>query len=181
MKSDALLKALLLAQSFNFELEKYEKRLSQFQFYMFRYKTAWCPRIQNKHDWSQCIYAHRLQDFRRMPDKYHYKAEECQHVTLLNGGTVVSSRCAAHSSLTGFSWENCSEGLHCQYSHSTFERLYHPQRYKIVCCEVYRQCNRFSATEENVSSRADVRVLPLDRGKAPGGGRGEQLCRPLLV
>ncbi len=49
------------------------------EFYMNRYKTVFCPMKNKKHDWSSCIYAHRMQDFRRKPDKHFYYPEACPH------------------------------------------------------------------------------------------------------
>lgn len=46
-------------------------------FYMFTYKTTYCPNIAEKHDWTQCIYAHRFTDYRRSPQKFHYQPEDC--------------------------------------------------------------------------------------------------------
>lgn len=37
-------------------------------FYMYKYKTSYCPQKNVKHDWATCIYAHRPLDFRRPPD-----------------------------------------------------------------------------------------------------------------
>jgi hypothetical protein len=45
-------------------LENYLKTLEPEVFYMYRFKTKYCPQINIKHDWSHCIYAHRPQDSR---------------------------------------------------------------------------------------------------------------------
>jgi len=50
------------------DLESLQKTMDEDSFYMYRYKTAYCPQKNLKHDWAQCIYAHKLQDFRRAPD-----------------------------------------------------------------------------------------------------------------
>jgi len=49
-------------------------------FYMTTYKTAYCPNIAKKHDWTQCIYAHRFTDYRRNPQYFQYQPEECPHL-----------------------------------------------------------------------------------------------------
>jgi len=48
-------------------------------FYMYKYKTQYCPQKNIKHDWSICIYAHRPSDFRRPPDKYLYFHDDCKN------------------------------------------------------------------------------------------------------
>ena len=39
-------------------------KLDKTDFYMYKYKTAYCPQKNVKHDWATCIYAHRPTDFR---------------------------------------------------------------------------------------------------------------------
>jgi hypothetical protein len=42
--------------------------LKDIDFYMFHFKTVWCPFTMDKdHDPKKCVYAHNLQDFRRKP------------------------------------------------------------------------------------------------------------------
>jgi hypothetical protein len=36
-------------------------------FYLFHFKTVWCPKSDQKHDREKCVYAHNWQDFRRKP------------------------------------------------------------------------------------------------------------------
>lgn len=49
---------------------------------MYKYKTAYCPNIANKHDWTLCVYAHRFTDYRRPPSKFTYSPEECKKINL---------------------------------------------------------------------------------------------------
>lgn len=119
-----LIRWLMDMDEFNRNLEDYQEKLSTYAFAMFRYKTSWCPKIGQKHDWAQWIYAHRLQDFRRPPDYYDYTPDDCC--------VIIHKDC---------SWEACREGVHCKYSHTTFERLYHPSKFKLVPCEK-KVCNR---------------------------------------
>jgi hypothetical protein len=42
-------------------------------FYMFYYKTEFCPFNLTEHDKSKCVYAHNWQDYRRKPDVYSYE------------------------------------------------------------------------------------------------------------
>jgi hypothetical protein len=36
-------------------------------FYMFHFKTVWCPFNETKHQRDLCVYAHNWQDYRRKP------------------------------------------------------------------------------------------------------------------
>jgi hypothetical protein len=104
---------------------KHETAQYDDRFYMYRYKTAYCPNIAVKHDWTLCIYAHRFTDYRRRPDQFQYYPEEC---TQLNMETWVIV-CKRHRG-------ECRDGDDCRYSHSTAERLYHPMKYKTSPCDV---------------------------------------------
>jgi hypothetical protein len=44
-----------------------ERELSINHFLLYGYKTSFCPILNEKHNWSDCNYAHRMQDFRRPP------------------------------------------------------------------------------------------------------------------
>jgi len=101
-------------------LEEYQEYLSQDNFYIYRYKTIYCPQKHLRHSWASCPYAHRNQDYRRAPDKYNYRPEDCQFMSKEGG-------------------EGCPHGLDCEYAHTTFERLYHPLKYKTHSCD---QTNR---------------------------------------
>lgn len=46
-------------------------------FYMFLYKTEFCPFNLTEHDKSKCVYAHNWQDYRRKPDHYSYEPIVC--------------------------------------------------------------------------------------------------------
>ena len=41
------------------ELEEQERTYSLECFMLFAYKTAFCPVINSKHEWSECNYSHR--------------------------------------------------------------------------------------------------------------------------
>ncbi len=88
-------------------------------FFMYKYKTAYCPNIANKHDWTLCIYAHRFTDYRRPPDLFDYSPEECKKINLETG--------------------ECPDGDNCKFSHSTAERLYHPLKYKTSPCDCFKK------------------------------------------
>lgn len=46
-------------------------------FYMFYFKTEWCPYNLIPHDKGQCVYAHNWQDFRRRLMDVHYETVTC--------------------------------------------------------------------------------------------------------
>lgn len=50
-------------------LEKMER---DDDFYMFHFKTVWCPFSDKEHQRDQCLYAHNWQDFRRAPFIFDY-------------------------------------------------------------------------------------------------------------
>ena len=89
-------------------------------FFMYRYKTLYCPHSTVKHDWNACLYAHWAYDYRRPPDVYCYISEMCPLVAPDRGGV-------------------CKNGGKCGYSHSPLEKLYHPSRYKVFPCESLRK------------------------------------------
>lgn len=45
-------------------------------FYMFHFKTVWCPYTEKKHARDECVYAHNWQDFRRKPQQFPYSSEQ---------------------------------------------------------------------------------------------------------
>lgn len=89
---------------------------------MFNYKTSWCTSKKDSHESMSCNYAHHLRDFRRPPMLFRYSAEDCE--VLGNDG-----------------WESCPRGLKCFKCHTMVERLYHPEKYKLVPCDKQR-CNQ---------------------------------------
>ena len=50
-------------------------------FYMYKYKSCWCPSRKDSHDSKSCIYAHNMRDFRRPPEIFNYSAEECESIS----------------------------------------------------------------------------------------------------
>ncbi len=49
------------------------------QFYMFYFKTEWCPFQNKNHNKANCVYAHNWQDFRRKPHLFDYECRRlCQ-------------------------------------------------------------------------------------------------------
>jgi hypothetical protein len=64
-----------------------------------------------------------MRDFRRLPYIIKYSAEECEYMS------------------SDLGWELCPNGLFCAKSHTTVERLYHPDKYKRINCDRSR-CNK---------------------------------------
>ena len=50
-------------------IDKYERDAD---FYMFHFKTAWCPYNEDDHARDICVFAHNWQDYRRKPYQYPY-------------------------------------------------------------------------------------------------------------
>lgn len=98
-----------------------------FTFFMFKYKSCWCPNLDKSHDSKSCIYAHTMRDFRRPPQIFKYGTEDCEFMQ--------------NSKNNDSGWEQCSDGLLCDKCHTTVERLYHPDKYKRTFCDRYR-CNK---------------------------------------
>lgn len=103
------------------------KTMEGFTFYMFKYKSSWCPNRKNSHDSKSCIYAHHMRDFRRPPEIFKYSSEDCDVI--------------ANNKNSEYSWELCPNGLLCPKAHTTVERLYHPDKYKRINCDRSR-CNQ---------------------------------------
>lgn len=115
------------------DLEAHEKSMSIEEFILYSYKTSFCPYINKKHEWSECNYAHRQQDFRRPPHLYFYYMDKCPNVT--DDG----------------SWDQCPDYLDCQCSHTLVEQLFSPLNYKLRPCP-----DRTPADKFQCSKRADL-------------------------
>ena len=46
-------------ERFVMDLDKLEGILSLEEFMLYAYKSSFCPNINQKHEWSECNYAHR--------------------------------------------------------------------------------------------------------------------------
>ena len=55
-----------------------EKMEPDDDFYIFHFKTVWCPFSDKEHQRDCCVYAHNWQDFRRKPHTYNYSKDQCQ-------------------------------------------------------------------------------------------------------
>ena len=83
IKDDHVPDCLLQFDYLQCDLYKAYKDCGPYAFYMFKYKTAWCPNKKDAHDSKSCIYAHHTRDFRRPPELFKYAAEDCE--TLIKG------------------------------------------------------------------------------------------------
>lgn len=46
------MKSLMELPKFNKDLDEYETEMGEYSFFMYRYKTSWCPKLSKKHDWA---------------------------------------------------------------------------------------------------------------------------------
>lgn len=88
-------------------LESLMEILDKESFYIFRFKTEMCPNINKKHNYKDCLYFHNPKDYRRKPDFIRYYPENW---------------------VNGVNWPN---SMNWDMSHSLFETLYHPLKYKV--------------------------------------------------
>lgn len=79
-KKCSTVRNLMAERKFTQDLDQHEKAMSLEEFMIYSYKTSFCPYINKKHEWSECNYAHRQQDFRRPPHLYFYFLERCTYV-----------------------------------------------------------------------------------------------------
>ena len=111
---------------FTLDLDQLERHLTLEEFMLYCYKTSFCPMINQKHEWSECNFAHRQQDFRRPPYNFFYYPERCP--SLNEDG----------------SWDNCEYYLDCQYAHSLIEILFNPLHYKLKDCPERTLTSKFT-------------------------------------
>lgn len=89
-------------------------------FYIFHFKTVWCPYTEKKHARDECVYAHNWQDFRRKPQKFPYSHEQCPQ---WHSRTFIQ--------VYG---DGCKNEFLCPFSHGWKEQEYHPKNYKMNAC-----------------------------------------------
>jgi hypothetical protein len=104
------------------EEERQEPQALTDEFFMYKYKTRWCP-IGVQHEWHVCVYAHNYQDARR-PVHIGYGPRLCPYWSKKDTGAEYTQRCPL--------------GLRCPYSHGAKEQLYHPNYFKTVVCRDLR-------------------------------------------
>ena len=95
-------------------------------FFLFKYKTISCPFNLLFHDKGLCVYSHNWQDFRRNPDIYHYKPEQCPN---------WQTNKMIYEYHVG-----CPNSLQCDKCHGWKELEFHPLFYKTKRC-TQENCN----------------------------------------
>jgi hypothetical protein len=96
-------------------------------FFMFYFKTVWCPFNKAQHDKKLCVYAHNWQDFRRKPQDINYGASLCPNWR----PEVYLARYE----------DGCPLGMDCSKSHGWKELEFHPLIYRTKQC-VSDKCKR---------------------------------------
>src|SRR3569833_3009290 len=96
---------------------------------LYCYKTSFSPLINQKHEWSDCNYSHRQQDFRRPPNIFFYQNEKCSYIS------------------EDGSWETCPDQLDCTLSHTLVELLYNPLSLKQKECTDKLERQQYSCTK----------------------------------
>lgn len=129
--------------------EKQEPSALSDDFFMYKYKTLWCP-IGVLHDWHTCVYAHNYQDARR-PVSIGYGGRLCPYWSKADSRSPYQQRCPF--------------GYRCPYSHGAKEQLYHPHYYKTVICRARhgKVCPRRNRCCAFFHSKSDRRASPDDR------------------
>lgn len=89
-------------------------------FYMFHYKTIWCPFNLTQHDKALCVYAHNWQDYRRKPQAYSYDPLPCPNWKSTD--FIVNYE------------DGCPLKEKCSKCHGWKELEYHPLNYKTKHC-----------------------------------------------
>ena len=97
-------------------------------FFLFIYKTVWCPFTFFQHDKNLCVYAHNFQDFRRKPINNKYLNIACnswnENINIMNNYM-----------------DGCPKGSLCDKCHGWYEFEFHPMNYKTKPCEHKERCN----------------------------------------
>lgn len=119
-------------------------------FFMFHYKTVFCPYNLADHDKVLCVYAHNWQDYRRRPDHTDY-------------GAAICSEWKAAKFIKNYDEGGCQFGAKCKKSHGWKEAEFHPTNYKMKKCTL-KKCfgGNFCPYYHNENDRR-VAVLKLDQ------------------
>jgi len=125
-------------------------------FYIFHFKTVWCPYNEEDHERSDCVYAHNWQDYRRKPSVFSYSKDPCPKWP--SSDTVTSYR------------QGCPNEFKCQYSHGKREQELHPDIYKVNACTSGVDCSAphcflfHSDKERRIHPSNMFKVFPRSRG-----------------
>ena len=114
-------------------------------FYMFHYKTEFCPFNLTEHNKALCVYAHNWQDYRRSPSSYSYQPLPCYNWKLKD---------------YIYNYEaGCELGLNCPMCHGWKELQYHPNYYRTNKC-LENQCRKGECP--NYHSEKEKRIVDED-------------------
>jgi len=105
-------------------IDKFEKDVD---FYLFHFKTVWCPFNEINHIRDQCVYAHNWQDYRRKSNVYTYDKIQCKNWD--------------HTKIINVYLDGCANGLSCVHSHGWKEQEYHPLSFKTTPCK-HKECQK---------------------------------------
>ena len=95
-------------------------------FYLFHFKTIWCPFNLTQHDKALCVYAHNWQDYRRKPHLCQYDPFPCPNWKSTD--FIVNYE------------DGCSLKEKCSKCHGWKENEYHPLNYKTKPCSMAKNC-----------------------------------------
>jgi len=127
-------------------------------FYMFHFKTVWCPFNDKSkdHQRDECEYAHNWQDFRRKPHLFDYKGkEQCKFWD------------TKEETKTYF--DGCELEYRCRNCHGWKEKEYHPDHYRTNECEQKADCKKkhcpyYHNESEMRKPLTGFRLFPRNRG-----------------
>lgn len=108
-------------------------------FYIFHYKTVWCPFNLTTHDKGLCVYAHNWQDYRRKPSEYDYISEACPHWK-------------PNDYIQDYA-QGCPNELSCDRCHGWKELEFHPLIYKMHLCRQGNKCKQEGACPQYHSEK----------------------------
>lgn len=124
-------------------------------FFIFYYKTVWCPFNLTSHDKALCVYAHNWQDYRRRPHDYYYDPEPCPHWR--------------SDDFIGEYHQGCPRSFDCTKCHGWKELEFHPLVYRVKSCKA-EQCTKETHCplyhDKKEQRVIDQRVETLDPGPA---------------
>ena len=96
-------------------------------FFMFQFKSVFCPFSKMNHDRFRCVYAHNYQDFKR-PETPFRKPFQCPDWDKNKEIHVYE--------------EGCPRGFNCEFCHGWKELEYHSSIYKSQPCKLGNLCDR---------------------------------------
>jgi len=97
-------------------------------FYMFHFKTVWCPFNLTQHDKALCVYAHNWQDYRRKPHLHSYEPTPCPNWKSTD--FILNYE------------DGCPFKEKCNKCHGWKEHEYHPLNYKVKPCPAGKSCQK---------------------------------------